>query len=326
MKRYSTHSRWAPYVFLAPFVIVFGVFTMYPLMRSVVLSMQQTFGPDHVVFLGGKNYTDLMADPTFWKAVKNTFVFAALSVGIQLPMSLGLAMLLNSKWLRGRAFFRLIFFSPALVGIVFVAMMFQIMLAKGNGLVNGLLNKATVLVGNGVEAVAGFVFGTDSSAYESVATQVQAFIFNPNFSWLEEYVMTALILCSLWMYIGFNMVYFLAALQGIDRDLVDAAKVDGAGPWQRFKHIVLPAIRPVAGFVVLLSLIGSLQLFELPYLILNQSAGPDYRGLTIVMYLYQNGFESGDLGYATAIGWVLAIMLVVMTLGQQMIQRRKEAL
>jgi len=128
------------------------------------------------------------------------------------------------------------------------------------------------------------------------------------------------------MYIGFNMVYFLAALQSIDRDLMDAAKVDGAGPWQRFRHIIVPAIRPVAGFVVLLSLIGSLQLFELPYLILNQSAGPDYRGLTIVMYLYQNGFESGDLGYATAIGWVLAIILIVMTMLQQYIQRRKEAL
>jgi len=313
-------------MFLAPFVIVFGVFTMYPLVHSVLLSMQQTFGPEHVVFLGLKNFTDLMQDPLFWRASRNTFVYAAISVFIQLPISLGLALLLNAKWLRGRMFFRLIFFSPALVGIVFVAMMFQIMLAKGNGLVNSLLNQATATVANWGQAVVGFVFGTDSGIYESVAGFLQGIIFDPNFSWLEEYVMPALVICSLWMYIGFNMVYFLAALQSIDRDLMDAAKVDGAGPWQRFRHIIVPAIRPVAGFVVLLSLIGSLQLFELPYLILNQSAGPDYRGLTIVMYLYQNGFESGDLGYATAIGWVLAIILIVMTMLQQYIQRRKEAL
>ena len=130
--------------------------------------------------------------------------------------------------------------------------------------------------------------------------------------------MLALVLASLWMWTGFNMIYFLAALQNVDRDLVEASQIDGAGPWARFVHVVLPAIRPIAGFVLLLSLIGSFQLFELPFLLLGNGPGPDNRGLTVVMYLFQTGFQTGDLGYASAIGWVLAIILISLAI----IQRR----
>jgi ABC-type sugar transport system permease subunit len=111
------------------------------------------------------------------------------------------------------------------------------------------------------------------------------------------------------MYAGFNMVYFLAALQSVNRDTIEAAMIDGAGAVQRFWHVVLPAIKPVAGFVMLLSIISSLQLFELPWILL-EGPGPENRGLTLVMYLYQNGFEQNDLGYASAIGWVLALLLM----------------
>jgi len=103
-----------------------------------------------------------------------------------------------------------------------------------------------------------------------------------------------------------------------------AAIVDGAGPWQRFRHVTIPAIRPVAGFVVLLSIIGSFQLFELPFVLLNNTAGPDNRGLTIVMYLYQTGFEIGDLGYASAIGWSLAILLMILAVALRRVLKRYE--
>lgn len=136
--------------------------------------------------------------------------------------------------------------------------------------------------------------------------------------------MTGLIVAGLWMYVGFNMVYFLAALQNVDRSIEEAALVDGAGPWQRFRHVTIPAIRPVAGFVILLSIIGSFQLFELPFVLLNNTAGPDNRGLTIVMYLYQTGFEIGDLGYASAIGWSLAILLMILAVGLRLVLRRYE--
>ena len=127
--------------------------------------------------------------------------------------------------------------------------------------------------------------------------------------------MTGLIVAGMWMYVGFNMVYFLAALQNVDRSIEEAALVDGAGPWQRFRHVTIPAIRPVAGFVVLLSIIGSFQLFELPFVLLNNTAGPDNRGLTIVMYLYQK-FETSELGLACATGWTLGALIFTATLVQ----------
>ena len=212
---------------------------------------------------------------------------------MQLPVSLGLALLLNQSWLRGRILFRLIFFSPSLIGVAFVAVLFAPIFAKNTGLLNTML-------------------------YDLIPT------FDPEFGWLDEYVMGALIVAAFWMYVGFNMVYFLAALQNVDRNLVDAAMIDGAGAWQRFLHVTIPAIRPVASFVVLLSLIGSLQLFELPYIMLHFGGGPNDRGLTVVMYLYQVGFESGDLGYACAIGWCLALLLLVVAVVQRTVLRRYE--
>lgn len=281
----SRKHRLAPYLFLAPFIAGFALFTVYPLIKSVDLSLHQTFGPKSSRFVGLSNFRFLLSDQLFWKAVYNTALFTLGSVFIQLPCSLGLAMLLNRPSLKGRAVFRLIFFSPSLVGLVFVAMIFSVLFEKRTGLINVLLHR---FVG-----------------------------FDLEFPWMEQYVMPALILSALWMYVGFNMVYFLAALQNVSKDLIEAAIVDGANAWHRFVHVTIPAIRPVASFVVLLSIIGSFQLFELPWLLLNGGGGPDNRGLTIVMYLYQTGFQTGDLGYASAIGWVLAILLAVFAIAQR---------
>lgn len=281
-------QRTIPYVFLAPFIIVFVVFLVFPLFQSVQLASRQTFGPDVSRFIGFQNFSYLISDPLFWLSLRNTIVYAAFSVGLQMPLALGLALLLNQPHLRGRAFFRLVFFSPVLVGAVFVGVMFSIIFQKRTGLLNNILN-----------AVIGF---------------------DLDFPWLQEFVIPALVIASLWMWIGYNMIYFLAALQNVSRDLVDASKVDGAGPVDRFLHVTLPAIRPIAAFVVLISMIGSFQVFELPLLLLN-GAGPEYRGLTIVMYLYQQGFQVGDLGYASAIGWVLALILMSLALLQMRLNR-----
>lgn len=278
MNASTNHSRWVPYFFIGPFLIVFGVFMVVPLLQSVVLSVQQTYGPNYTVFVGLANFRNLLRDSDFWLAARNTFVYTAGSVIIQLPLSLGLAMLLNRPGLKGRALLRLIFFAPSLVGLVFAAMMFGVLFNAKEGLVNHVLR--------------GVIPG-----------------FPAEFAWLESYVMTALIVASLWLYVGFNMVYFLAALQNVSRDQLEAAEIDGAGPWKKFWHVTLPEIEPVAGFVVLLSVIGSLQLFELPFVLLN-GAGPEKRGLTLVMYLYQNGFDRNDLGYASAVGWTMAIVLM----------------
>ena len=285
----TSHPRWAPYFFMAPFVLIFCTFMVYPLGQSMVLALQQTFGPKTTVFVGLKNFADLFVDRFFWLAMRNTFIYAVASVALQVPLSLGLAMLLNRPSLQGRALFRLIFFSPSLVGTVFVAMMFALMFHEREGLVNALLRQVIPH-------------------------------FPREFPWLQRYVMPALLIATLWMSVGFNMIYYLAALQSVDKDCLEAADVDGANGWQKFCHVTLPAIAPVTGFVVLVSLIGSFQLFELPFILLN-GPGPENRGLTVVMYLYQYGFEVGDLGYASAIGWTLALVLMGLAVIQRLLSR-----
>lgn len=289
MSSVRTTTRSA-YLLLAPFLIGFAVFTVYPILRSFVLSTQQTFGPGSEVFVGTGNYRAILRDPLFYKALLNTTVFTLGSVFIQLPLSLGLAMLLNRPGLRGRSLFRLVFFAPSLIGPVFVAMIFSLLLEKRTGLLNRVLHAA---VG-----------------------------FPLDFPWMQQYAMAALIIAALWMYVGFNMVYFLAALQNVSPELDEAARIDGAGPWQRFKHVTLPAIAPVGGFVVLLSIIGSFQLFELPWIMFT-GPGYDNAALTVVMYLYQQGFEIGDLGYASAVGWILAVILIVAALGQRAVAKEE---
>lgn len=287
---HATFSRLAPWLFLLPFLATVATFTAWPLFQSFLLSFQQTYGPRTSIWVGLENFRYLLGDPRFHKALTNTAVFAAGSVFLQLPLSLGLAMLLNRPDLRGRAFFRLVFFSPALVGLVFAGVLFGFIFEKRTGLLNASLHA---------------LFPA----------------FNPEFAWLQSYIMPALILASLWLYVGFNMVYFLAALQAVSRDQVEAALIDGAGPWQRFRHVVWPEIRPVASFVILLSLLGSFQLFELPYILLNNGGGPEDRGLTVVMYLYEVGFLKGDLGYASATGWVLALILFFFAWVQRRLSR-----
>ncbi len=286
MALFRLQRKYAPYLFVTPFIVLFLLFGVYPLIKSLVLATYITSGPKSHLFVGLENFRFLLSDPDFHKAVRNTTVFAFFSVFLQLPLSLGLALLLNRELVKGRDFFRFSFFSPHLVGQVFVAVLFSVIFIPQFGLLNRVLH-----------AVTGLALDTK-------------WLTNPSL------VMPALILTSLWMYVGFNMIYFLAALQAVDRELYDAAQVDGASAFQQFLHVTIPGIRPVAVFVMVLSTIGSFQLFELPYVMLGNSSGPEGAGLTVVMYLYNNGFVSGDLGYASAIGWSLALGVLLISLVQ----------
>jgi ABC-type sugar transport system permease subunit len=283
---FNTQRKFAPYVFVSPFIIILLTFSLYPLIKSLILSFYITNGPKSQVFVGFENFRFMFTDPDFRKAVKNTSVFAFFSVFLQLPLSLLLALMLNSKLVKGRNIFRLSFFSPNLVGQVFVAVIFMIVFIPQYGLLNRMLHA---------------LFGVARDTH-----------------WLgrPHLVMPSLILASLWMYVGFNMIYFLAALQAVDLDLYDAAQVDGANSWQQFLHVTMPGIRHVAVFVIVLSTIGSFQLFELPFVMLGNTGERENAGLTIVMYLYTNGFVTGDLGYASAIGWSLALGVLAISLLQ----------
>lgn len=274
------------WILLAPFLVLFAVFMVYPLLQSAFLAAHQTFGPGTQEFVGTRNFSLLIKDPLFWRSIRNTVLYALGSLLIQLPMAFALALALNSPKLRRRAIYRLLFFSPQLMGLVFVSILGALAFEKRAGLINQTL-----------------AWITSNPAMLDIA-------------WLQEYVLETLILISLWMYVGFNMIYFLAALQNVDQSLIEAAEIDGASPWGKLVHVIMPSIRPVATFVILLSMIGSLQLFELPFILLDGNGGPNNQGLTVVMYLYQSGFELGDLGYASAIGWALALMLIGLALVQ----------
>ena len=290
------HRGIAPYLFLLPYAIVTLLFTAYPLFNAGVLAFHQTNGPASRAFVGFANFVYVFRDPLFGQALFNTTIFALSSVLIQLPLSLGLALLLNSDkgWTRG--VFRLILFSPNLVGQIFVGVLFSVLFTARYGLVNRFLQ---TLVGWGLEQ-----------------------------QWLNDpaLVMPAIVITALWLYVGFNMIYFLAALQGVDKSLEEAARVDGANRFQVFWHVTLPAMRHVVVFVVVTSLIGSFQLFELPLTLLSQSngRGPDNAGLTVITYLYDACFTTGDLGLGSAVGWVVAAIIFTLSLAQLKFARALE--
>ncbi len=288
---WSIQARAAPYLFLAPFAVLFAVFWAYPLGRSVALSFYQTLGPRDARFVGLGNYRFLLADRLFWGAVLNTAVYAALFLAVQIPASLGLAVLVNDRRVRFRSLFRFAFFSSYLVGAVFVAVLFNVLLGSRTGLLNRALTAVSPRLGP-----VGFL--TDPA-----------------------WAMPSMLIASWWVSIGYGMIYFLAALQAVDRGLYDAAAVDGAGAWRRFRHVTLPGIRPVTVFLTVAGTIGAFQLFELPWVLFN-GPGPNYRGITVVMYLYLAGFEAGDLGYASAVGWALVAMVAAVSVAQVGFLRR----
>jgi ABC-type sugar transport system permease subunit len=271
-----------PWLFLFPYLALTAVFFIYPFINSIWLAFHQTNGPRSAIYVGLSNFAFVLEDPLFYTSVKNTTIYAIVSVMVQLPLSLGLAMLLNSGKSRIRNVFRLILFSPHLVGQIFVGILFAVIFTPRYGLFNRGLQE---LLNWGLE---------------------ERWLANPSL------VMPALIIVSMWLYVGFNMIYFLAALQNVDEALLDAAKVDGTNQFQTFWNVTLPQIKPVAVFVVVMSTIGSYQLFELPYALLG-GFGPNNSGLTIVGYLYSTAFETGDLGTGAAIGWLLALIIFVIS-------------
>jgi ABC-type sugar transport system permease subunit len=269
-------NRLCPYLFLSPFLLLFSLFFLYPLLRSLALSFCSTIGPNHVRFIGLANYAYLLHDIIFWGALANTALYVIAFLAIQIPLSLFLAVQLNNQRVIGRHVLRFAFFSTSLVGPVFVAVLFSQFLSPRQTPIPWLTNPVLARV--------------------------------------------AVLIAWLWLSVGFGMIYLLAALQAVDVQLYEAANMDGAGSWSRFWHITLPGVRPVLTFLILVGLISGFQLFELPYVLL-QGPGPAYAGFTVVMYLFNVGFQQGNLGYASAIGWALVIVTALVTAPQWMKRR-----
>jgi ABC-type sugar transport system permease subunit len=287
---WAMQARYAPYLFIAPFVVLFCAFMLYPLGRSLVLSFHQTTGKREL-WVGTKNFSFLLHDDALRWAVLNTIAYTIAFIVFQIPAALGLAMLLNSPKIRGRNLFRFAFFAPHLVGQVFVAVIF-IQLLNNNGPVNNA---------------------------------IRLFVPMAEIQWFNSpyNARGAVVLASLWLSVGFGMIYFLAALQSVDKELYEASDVDGAGPWSKFWHVTIPGIKPVLTFMILTGTIGGLQLFELPYLLFT-GPGPGGAGLTIVSYLF-GWLEMGELGTAAATGWLLAAAIIAIAIFQVRVMGGKKA-
>jgi len=282
---WDLQHRFAPYLFVSPFVILFAIFMVYPLGRSIVLSLYKTAG-DKKEFVGLGNYAYLMIDKYFWWAVANTALLTLGFLLVQIPAALGLAMLVNAKAVRFKSFFRFAFFSTHLTGMVFASVLFIQMLNPRQGLINRALGLLTGTV--------------------------------PQIPWLADPILAriSILFTWLWLSVGWGMIYFLAALQAVDQELYEAADVDGAGPWRKFWNVTVPSIKPVLVFMILIGTIGGFQLFEIPYILFPLDNGPDQAGLTIVNYLFSTGWQAGDLGVASAIGWMLVILILAVSLVQ----------
>lgn len=270
-----------PYLFVFPAVAFFLVFTVYPVISSLLLSFQTREGSEYV-FSGLENYIRLFQDGLFYKALGNTFLILIIQVPIQLFLAVIIAVALNSQFVKMKSFFRVAFFMPAITALVASSIIFMIMLDENYGLVNYLLSLV------GVEPIA----------------------------WLSDpfWAKVALMVAITWRWTGYNMVIFLAGLQNIPGSLYEAAEIDGASKLKQFFYITLPQLKPIFVFTFVLSTIGTLQLFDEPYILTD--GGPNNATLTITLYLYENGFQYFDFGYASAIAYVLVLIIGVLSWAQ----------
>ncbi|MFC4008373.1 carbohydrate ABC transporter permease [Nonomuraea purpurea] len=276
-----TGKKLAPYLFVLPAIALFAIFKLYPIAWSFWLSLFRTDGALQT-FAGAANYQRLAGDPLFWTALGNTTVILLVQVPVMLALAIGLAVALNSSLLRFKGFIRLGFFMPMITGLVAYGLLFAVLLNPQFGLVNWVL---------GLAGVAPIPWLTDTL-------------------WAR----VAIGLALTWHYTGYNAVIYLSRLQALPQDHYDAAAVDGAGAWGRFRHVTLPGLRPVILLTLVMSTIGTLQLFDEPYIMTN--GGPDNSTLTLGLYLYNNGFKFFDFGYASAIGYALAVIIGILGIVQ----------
>jgi arabinosaccharide transport system permease protein len=275
--------RVVPFVFLAPFLILFLTFRVWAVIQAVLLSFQKLQGVGSGEWIGIGNYQFLVNDPTFYRALANTAYYTAGILILLIVIPLVLAALLYSGLVQKAGAFRTVLFLPVLTSLVVVGVVFSLLLSP-----NGLLNSGLGLVGI------------------------------PPGRWLEtaELAIPSLLIIATWRWTGLNMVYFTSGLANISPDLYDAAAIDGANGWQRFFYITVPQLRPITLFVMTLTLIGGFQLFVEPFILWSSGGGPGQRGLSIVVFLYRTAFTSFNLGYASTIGVALALIIMVLSLVQ----------
>ena len=278
--------------FVAPALLVIVVFFAVPVGAGFLLSFTDVDvyaigDPRHVRVVGLANYARLVREPRFWIALRNTAYFVLVGGPLSVAASLGAALLVNARLARWKAFFRTVFFLPVVTTLVAVAVVWRYLYHPRLGLLNEILDLVGV----------------------------------PPIDWLGDprFAMPALILLAVWKNFGFNMVVFIAGLQSIPERLYEAALLDGANAWQRFRHVTLRMLAPTMVFVALITMIGYFQLFAEPYVMTQ--GGPAESTLSVVLLMYEEGFRWWNLGYAAAMAFVLFAIILAVTLLQLGVQR-----
>ncbi|TPW75047.1 carbohydrate ABC transporter permease [Schumannella soli] len=287
-RRRTLRGRHIPYLFLLPVILLFVGFKAYPVLYALVLSFTSNKGGVDT-FVGFDNFARVFSDPLFGRALLNTVQILVIQVPVMLVIAVLLAVAFNSKLLKARAFLRVAYFVPIVMGLVAYGILFSALLSYNDGFLNFLLTSVGL----------------------------------PRVPWLADpnWAKVSIILALTWHYTGNNAVIYLAQLQSIPEELYEAAAMDGANRRQQFWNVTLPGLRPALVLTVILSTIGTLQLFDEPYVLTG--GGPDNATLTIGMYLYNNAFKYFDFGYASAIGYVLTAIVAVLSVVQLLVLRRR---
>lgn len=266
-------------LFVSPWILGFLMFTLAPMVASFVIAMMRWNMVATPVFVGTENYRLAFSDPLFWQSLKVTMIYSLVSVPMGLALGLFVAVLMNQK-IPAMNVFRTIYYLPAVVAGVSVAILWQLMFNSQWGVINTLLRRLLSIQG-------------------------------PKWLLDESWVLPAFILMSLWG-IGGGMVIYLAGLQSVPTDLYEAAELDGAGPFARFRYVTLAWISPVIFFNLVMGIIGSFQSFTNSYIMTR--GGPNNASLFYLLYLYQNAWEYFKMGYASALAWIAFVIIMALTM------------
>lgn len=283
-----------PYLFLAPGFLLFALVMLYPIARAFQMSLYQwnILPGAESLFVGLENYGRALGDPVFWRGLVNSGFYMAVTVPAQIVLGLAVAVLLDAR-MPARALYRVLFYLPVITSWVVVSLLFKYLFNSDKGLVNWLLNDGL-----------------------SVTSE--------NVPWLQERwtALTVIAILGIWKGIGWSMIIFLAALQTVPRELHEAAAIDGAGAWRRFRDVSLPAIRATLLFVLVMLVIGGFNVFISVYLITG--GGPAEETEVLLTYMYRQAFSFLDFGYGSAIAFMLTGIVFALSLGQIRLFRRRE--
>ncbi|CAI6082739.1 carbohydrate ABC transporter permease [Cohnella sp. JJ-181] len=275
-------QRIAPYVFVLPFVLSLAVFFLYPMASTLLMSFQEVL-PGQTHFVGWSNYESMADDDSFYAALWNSTRYTLWTLLVLIPLPLVLAVLLNSARMRWSSFFRSALFVPTLTSVVVAGIVFRL------------------------------VFG---SLDDSVMNQIRHLFGLHTINWMGGSAtgMLVLVVLATWRFVGINIVYFLSALQTIPGELYESAEIDGANTWHKFKSITLPLLKPVAIYVLTISIYGGYSMFTESFMLWNGNRSPNDIGLTMIGLLYRNGVEQNNLGLGSAIGVALLGTMMILNL------------